>query len=796
MSSAEPSGLPEAPLESRPDQLCHEPVPAERDALDGFVSEGPDDVRPPAPSGNGTSRPPRPDSAPVPHTPAAAARTDEIRVPAEGAVDLARLRDAGSRLARGYAALEAMSRQTESRNTQALARLDAIEGRVGPLEAVRELARDCDSRLEALRRLADEIAARAADFEGRKAGIDEGLAQLARMSETLADVGARADRVTGAQGLLQQAEIAVAQLQARVSDLVPDVERRVRDFEAQQALIRQALADAAQIRDLLAALEAQAAALEARTGTLDARVAAIDDRAAAVGGRVAALTGPDRVLARAEEEVGRLERLAADTAHTLERLADGFEAQTQGIARALAESARASALVSALEVRVAALAAPDAVLDRAGGTVGQLERRAAETIADLERRVAAFEAQTARLEQALGEAARAGDLVSTLDARVSALTGSGQVLGRADAAIAQLEERAAAASADLERRLQEADALKRTIDGASSESSQLSQFLSSLDARLARLAAPDQAADQAEVAVAAMERRAAGATGALARVVAAKDDVERALGSARQELAALAESARSEAKALASATRTGRRSRRNWGTFWISAVVLVPFLVVTALALAMLRSAGYPFGTLTIDVPDRRQQDRAAGAPVASAKPTADVTLPAVRALTDAAPSRPAMVPSSGRGGPAIPPPAAAAGRPGGSSPDRAAKTVAAAQRPGPSRPAAAGREGGRGDARPRPETPSASQATPPAADAPRFVGVLGIDSMPTGAAVFVDRQHVGETPLEMAQVRAGSHAIRITRDGHRPWTASVHVPAGKRTDVSIVLQPVEPPAR
>jgi hypothetical protein len=72
-------------------------------------------------------------------------------------------------------------------------------------------------------------------------------------------------------------------------------------------------------------------------------------------------------------------------------------------------------------------------------------------------------------------------------------------------------------------------------------------------------------------------------------------------------------------------------------------------------------------------------------------------------------------------------------------------------------------------------------------------VGIIGIDSEPSGAAVFLDRRQVGVTPLELPEVRAGSHAIRIARDGYRHWTASVLVPAGKRIDLRPVLQSVGP---
>jgi len=56
---------------------------------------------------------------------------------------------------------------------------------------------------------------------------------------------------------------------------------------------------------------------------------------------------------------------------------------------------------------------------------------------------------------------------------------------------------------------------------------------------------------------------------------------------------------------------------------------------------------------------------------------------------------------------------------------------------------------------------------------------------------VFVDQQHVGETPLQMKGLRAGSHVIWIEHEGYQRWTAAVLVSADKETRVNAGLQPV-----
>ena len=80
----------------------------------------------------------------------------------------------------------------------------------------------------------------------------------------------------------------------------------------------------------------------------------------------------------------------------------------------------------------------------------------------------------------------------------------------------------------------------------------------------------------------------------------------------------------------------------------------------------------------------------------------------------------------------------------------------------------------------------------PPTSPARRqeFIGTLTVESEPSGAAVFIDRQSVGQTPLSVAGRRAGSHVVWIERQGYRRWTAAVRVAADKVTRISASLEP------
>lgn len=84
--------------------------------------------------------------------------------------------------------------------------------------------------------------------------------------------------------------------------------------------------------------------------------------------------------------------------------------------------------------------------------------------------------------------------------------------------------------------------------------------------------------------------------------------------------------------------------------------------------------------------------------------------------------------------------------------------------------------------------TLAATRSTRPAtssATAAQASGSLTVDSRPAGARVFVDGKQVGTTPLQVGTVQAGDHAVRLERDGYRPWSRSVRVPGGGTSRVS-----------
>jgi serine/threonine-protein kinase len=89
--------------------------------------------------------------------------------------------------------------------------------------------------------------------------------------------------------------------------------------------------------------------------------------------------------------------------------------------------------------------------------------------------------------------------------------------------------------------------------------------------------------------------------------------------------------------------------------------------------------------------------------------------------------------------------------------------------------------------ARPRSATRATTAA--PSGTAGRFVGRLNVESRPEAARVFLDGRLIGTTPLVVASVPAGEHAIRIELDGYRRWSSSIRIVAAEQNRVTASLE-------
>ena len=69
---------------------------------------------------------------------------------------------------------------------------------------------------------------------------------------------------------------------------------------------------------------------------------------------------------------------------------------------------------------------------------------------------------------------------------------------------------------------------------------------------------------------------------------------------------------------------------------------------------------------------------------------------------------------------------------------------------------------------------------SPPAKATPAVAGTLIVESLPSGAQVFLDGKLLGVTPLSLASVPGGDHAIYLDRGGYRRWSSTVHIAASE----------------
>jgi TonB family protein len=86
-------------------------------------------------------------------------------------------------------------------------------------------------------------------------------------------------------------------------------------------------------------------------------------------------------------------------------------------------------------------------------------------------------------------------------------------------------------------------------------------------------------------------------------------------------------------------------------------------------------------------------------------------------------------------------------------------------------------------------EAPQADLDLPLARSAPPTM-MAEIHSSPEGALVRIDGIAVGQTPLRHP-LRAGGHAVEMTRDGFEPWAGNLEVAPRGTARVDAVLRPV-----
>jgi len=381
-----------------------------------------------------------------------------------------------------------------------------------------------------------------------------------------------------------------------------------------------------------------------------------------------------------------------------------------------------------------------------------------------------------RIKRVLRTLDIARDFEKTVDIRLAALRGfDPEVQGRAGRperlnqeiivreaavvdAVEQLRRRAADTIDDLEGRVGDCEARAHIAE----------QTITRLAGRIVDLSGSHQQLDRFEQCVTQLEQRAATAVGEVRQATRAKDELQREIANCQQQIERLTRAAQGEAEKLNELRRHAedhggdraaslsardllntlrfRRPNISWG---LSPVRLAFGGAAFALSAAVILLVGNVWGISPVE---NERPERALPAPVLASRaltlaPTTTVAPPIRPEATRTAPAVPAV---------AVP-------------------RVVVSKAPVATRgvPTAAVRE----------------QSVRKEATTPQFVGTLLIESDPAGAAVFVNQEPVGDTPVLLKDLRTGSYVVRLEHEGYQRWSIAATVSAVRQERVRAKLE-------
>ena len=474
-----------------------------------------------------------------------------------------------------------------------------------------------------------------------------------------------------------------------------------------------------------------------------------EERVVGLEARIQKVAEPDQPLAPGQTNVARLDEGAFGAMTTqLEGVLAGFGDQTDRIAAGLAEADRLAAVVSGVETRIATLEEREHSLTHAADRIapGLAEAaRLATVVSGVETRIATLLEREHSLTQA---AERIGPGLAEADRLAAVVSG-------VETRIATLEEREQSLTHAADR-----------IAPGLAEAARLAELVSGVEIRIATLLEREQslahAADRIAPGLAEDDRLAAVVSRVKTRIAALLAR-EHSLTQAAEPIVGQALHDRADEPAApfplvsvdaggsnGDGSRLGEPKRTIGRLAVATGVIGILALVVVGSGLAA-RWARPPVQAAVTQHKSEAHIATAASSPVLPS-PAVDVRIPqAPTPLATAAPTTPRVIPAATK------------------SASRKATSSKAATQHRARRPQPAGGE------------PSAP---------PVFVGALAVQSNPAGGTVFLDRQRVGETPLQLTGVTAGAHAIWIESPGHARWTAAVQVNTNKLVKVSATLEP------
>jgi hypothetical protein len=687
-----------------------------------------------------------------------AAKTDSVA--------LGPLQELAAQLAGELSRIQEAAREAEQRSATAMETVQGIEQRLGPLTALQDLSRHIDERFAALHALAEEVTDKSQSLSGQKEMIEQAEARLGRLEEVAAETAAQLER---REQLRDELGRELLRLETEVQILTASAERQVEASKTESGVWE----------DLRGQLRETERAIKQSV----AEGAALKDVLEDIGQRLGPLAALQDLSRHTDERFEALNALAEEVTVKGQTLND----QKEMIERAVVEAGRAAGLVDALDTRLAKLKDGDHLLELTEARFGRLEEVAAETTAQFQRKD--------RLRDELGL-----ELVR-LEMEV-------QILTESDRRLQELGRRTAEQFKALNALAEEVMVKGRTLTGQTEmidlavvEAGRVAELVSSMETRMARLKEEDHQREQTEARLERLEGVAADTTAQLRRSERLRDELGRELVRLKTEVQMLSESAPRQVDHVIDQEKEFAASdSRPFALRVLRHDHPAPIGSADVRVEAPLAGMDWeePSGSLDVQLTElvtrlrtpnttivgsvRLQPDRVrlrlikywgTGAGMAWLVLVGFVVMrPAAKpALVERPPLPAQILASSTISVPVLSGTKLAPDEP--KTPTVTARTPAAATKP----PAIATRA-------PAVDARAAVPSPPPA----EYFGTLAIESTPAGAAVFIDRQQVGQTPLELPHLRAGSHAVRVEREGYQRWTASVNVPASTVTRITVKL--------
>jgi hypothetical protein len=503
--------------------------------------------------------------------------------------------------------------------------------------------------------------------------------------------------------------------------------------------------------DINARLEDTAAVAERQAIEVAQRLEAghIGERLSALEMRIVAPGAPDRALGRGEADALALEQRAAAIVEQLGQITAQFElssstaeAQQRDISARLVEVGRIDERLSTLEARLGKLTAPDQPLAIAEARARELEERGAETSAQLERHGAIAERQAQEISARFVKLGKIGEQLSVLETGIRATLD--QPLAAAAVSVQQLEQRSADIVAQFQRSAAVSEAQWADIAQRIAQAAYAGEQLAGLDARIGKLIGRGQLLERANGMVEQLELRMRKTISELERAIQTQDNRQR-------EIARLHEHLESPNNSAGRRIARGASSPRD---------KQVTFGVVAAITAVVLTAVLAPRSSHVATTERSRASKQTSLSTPFTALPASPP------AAIDATQVLPAGLP----------------GHLNNPSERRiATEKKQSVERVRTTNPSVTARQ-----------SSAASVAKAPISS-PVFIGALDIESDPPGSNVFIDRKYVGQTPIQLSELRAGSHLVWLVRDGHQRWTASVLVRAETRTHITATLQSKPP---